>query len=129
VIVERAPSGLQLSRLDSTAFRIAPDQAAAHPGGFEGLTGSRSLVDVTLGDTDYKLYVQPMQLSLQGEPVGEQSASGAPEPKSAASHTAATTDASSKTAAAKTSANKTSGARETKRQAEEWALCGLLRAD
>jgi len=45
VIVERAPSGLQLSRLDSTAFRIAPDQAAAHPGGFEALTGSRSLVD------------------------------------------------------------------------------------
>src|SRR5262249_6330201 len=69
VIVEQAKSGLHLARLDSMRYQVAPEHSNKAPESFDALAGSRNLVNVTLGDADYKMYVQPIQLSLYGAPL------------------------------------------------------------
>jgi hypothetical protein len=107
VIVAQSPSGLELARVDSLAetARPRPSSATADTTSyFETLRTSSTIVDVTLGDEAYKLYVQPIQLSLNSLPV---------QPAEPAAGTRKSDDRAS----------------EYTVEPEVWALCGLVRAD
>jgi hypothetical protein len=91
VIAQESPQGLKLARVDRLAS--AARAQAANPDGnntpsniFESLWLTSNTHDVTIGDADYKLYVQSVPLSLV--------------------RLNAATD-----------------------EAEEWAVCGLVRTD
>jgi hypothetical protein len=105
VIVGQSPSGLELARVDSLAETARSRQSTAKEDAasdFEALSASSTIVDVRLGDEAYKLYVQPIQLSLNRLPV--------PPARPAAT-------------------GKEDKASEDTPQPEVWALCGLVRAD
>ncbi len=105
VIVPPSAPGFALAHLDRLSEK--PESGGASKGDagptFEKLRGATSVVDVTIGATSYKLYVQPIQLSLKAQ------RDRAPHAKEAgASQSAAETRLDDE---------------------EEWALCGLVRAD
>jgi hypothetical protein len=89
VFVQRSPLGLTLARLDGViSSRLAKDsnsQAVT----FDSLSTFSNTMQVTIGGVDYKLYMQPVSLSLLSM---KKSAGGG-------------------------------------RDAEQWVLCGLVRAD
>jgi hypothetical protein len=76
VITQKSPSGLELARVDSLVADFAKKRTASH------------IADVQLGDSPFKLYLQPIQLSLNR-----------------------------------------AEAPVKRDEPEEWALCGLVRAD
>ena len=106
VIVQRSSSGLELVHVDSLRDSSRPQPAAASGGQrtepvnlFESLRTSTSIANVTLGNAEYQMYVQPVQLSLNA--------------------------ADGKNWSASLSDSKPTGGDVP----EEWALCGFVRAD
>jgi hypothetical protein len=93
VIAQASPVGLKLARLDGVVtapHRTAPNkEPTAQPVTFNALSMFSNMVPVTIGEVEYKLYLQPVSLSLLSMNAGN------------------TSD----------------------RNAEQWALCGLVRAD
>ena len=91
VIAQQSATGLELAHVDGLRASAAPPsggdaKGASAPAVFESLRKSTNVENVILGNAEYQLYVQPLQLSLataEGDGTGQ----------------------------------------------EEWALCGLVRAD
>jgi hypothetical protein len=101
VLAQRSSAGLELARVDRLRPATpSPTQSKdkTDPGDiFESLRVSSNSQDIVIGDGSYKLYIQPIQLSLASLP-------------------------SSPIAGSKPGA-------ESADKPEEWALCGLVRAD
>ncbi len=91
VLVQKSPLGLTLARLDGVInSRVARD-ANSQPVKFDSLSTFSNTMLVTIGEVDYKLYMQPVPLSLLSMKKSDGDGDG--------------------------------------RKAEQWVLCGLVRAD
>jgi hypothetical protein len=68
VIAQKSPSGIELARVDSLVAPLtalqADDLKKKGLTVFDSLRTSTQILDVKLGDAPYKLYLQPIQLSL-----------------------------------------------------------------
>ena len=64
-VIAQSKSGVRLVRLDRLTGAATTQNAAAK--GLETLRATGNIADVTIGAADYKLYVQPVQLSLLKE--------------------------------------------------------------
>ena len=82
VFAQESPSGLTLARVDpliSTQRTASSEKAPDGATSFERFSMSSNVTDVVIGDAGYKLYVQPIQLSLLAVHTSNDGSPGMPE--------------------------------------------------